>query len=232
MSALRACLAVLLVAFAVGCDNGPPPVCDELTPCEGFGEICLEGQCVVEECNSNLDCPMEHVCGVGGRCEVGCDNDRDCYPGNICDLETATCESRGCTDTHIDCGFKEFCNTATGDCYDAGGVYCRPCDPRNRVQDCNGGDENGANECWNNYCTVDCSNGRECPSGFQCYPFSDRSGNVVSFQCLTYCWLYGQEEAGASDIAPPPPPEALPWGLPLQPECAASALLPAPRGDG
>lgn len=202
MSAVQWLIGFVVLFGLAGCPDSTPSVCSETVPCAGFGEICVEGQCVVEECNSNLDCPMEHVCAAGGQCARGCDNDRDCYPGNFCNSELGTCEAQGCTDTHIDCGYKEFCNAATGDCYEAGGVYCRPCDPRNRVNDCNGGDANGTNECWNNYCTVDCSNGRECPSGFQCYPFSDRTGNVVSFQCLTYCWLYEDLPSGTKIPTP------------------------------
>jgi len=231
-------LAALLTLGLTACDNGSDFECSEEVPCEGFGEICIDGACTVEDCTSNLDCPMEHTCGGGGTCQVGCDNDNDCYPGNLCNLETGTCEEQGCTDTQIDCGYKEFCNKATGDCYDAGNVYCRPCDPQNVIADCNGGDGDGQNQCWNNYCTVDCSNGRECPSGFQCYPFVDRSGNVIAFQCLTYCWLYEDMSAGSEAVPPPPPRDhgALPWEtLTGQQQCDPSTLLPPPaieRGDG
>ena len=209
------------------CDGGSEPVqCSEEVECTGFGETCVDGQCSVRECSSSIDCPVEQICTSDG-CQPGCENDNDCFPGDICDPEFKECVFGGCVDTHIDCGYKEFCNTLTGECYDAGGVYCRPCDPRNVIEDCNGGDAAGTNECWNNYCTVDCSNGRECPSGFQCYPFSDRSGNIISFQCLTYCWLYETEGAGA--LAPPPPAAPPGWSLPLHPTCAEPrSLLPGP----
>jgi hypothetical protein len=184
---LASWFSALVVAFAVGC--GPTDFeCSESVPCP-LGETCLNGTCQVEDCTSNLDCPMEYTCD-GSACVRGCASDADCYPGDICNLEFAECEPLGCTDTHLDCGYKEFCNTLTGECYAAGGVYCKPCDPRNVIDDCNAGDDDGTNQCWNNYCTVDCSNGRECPSGFQCYPFSDNAGNIVTYQCLTYCWLY------------------------------------------
>ena len=213
----RALLALLAVPFffLAGC-NGPDFECSEEIPCSGFGEICTDGVCMVETCSSNLDCPMESTC-QGNTCNTGCDSDRDCYPGDQCNLDDGVCETRGCTDTHLDCGYKEFCNTLTGECYDAGGVYCRPCDPRNVVEDCNGGNGNGPTQCWNNFCTVDCSNGRECPSGFQCYPFTDRAGNVLTWQCLTYCWLYEDNSAGDPNIVGPPP-----WEDPIvvqQSEC-------------
>ena len=145
MRLLRACLATLTLAVVgltlglASCDGGTDFQCTEELPCTGFGEICIDGQCIKETCQSNLDCPMEHVCGAGGLCAAGCDNDNDCYPGSACNLELAECEDQRCTDTHIDCGYKEFCNVGTGDCYEAGGVYCRPCDPWNVANDCNGG---------------------------------------------------------------------------------------------
>lgn len=227
MRAFAALLAVVGVLGLSACDGGTEFTCSEEIPCEGFGETCVAGQCEVLGCSSNIDCPMENVCGAGGTCQRGCDNDNDCYPGNICDPEANECVTGGCSDTQIDCGYKEFCNRSTGECYEAGGVYCRPCDPRNVVDDCNGGDAGGTNECWNNYCTVDCSNGGECPSGFQCYPFTDRAGNPISYQCLTYCWLY-EDRAAGSDVLPPP---ADIW-LPQHPDCAPEALLPSPTRPG
>ncbi|MFT7517913.1 MAG: hypothetical protein ACI9MC_000037 [Kiritimatiellia bacterium] len=198
-------LAMLVVPLLmlVACDTQTYE-CSEDVPCQGFGEVCIAGTCEVPDCSTNLDCPMEMACN-GGSCAPGCDGDKDCYPGSVCNLEEGMCESAGCTDTHLDCGYREFCNTLTGECYDAGRQYCKPCDRDNVAEDCNNGDANGTNVCWNNYCLVDCSNGRECPSGFQCYPFSDQSGNITTWQCLTYCWLYEDLAPGGQAAAPPPP---------------------------
>jgi hypothetical protein len=219
-------MAVLLVLplwLLAGCQETVAVQCDEETPCQGFGEVCQEGQCVVGSCTSNLDCPMEQTCN-GRTCRPGCDSSNDCYPGDVCNLAEGMCEPEGCRDTHLDCGYKEFCNTATGECYEAGGPYCRPCSSRNVIEDCNGGDAAGTNQCWNNYCTVDCSNGRECPSGFQCFPFQNAQGEVVTFQCLTYCWLY-EEQAAVGEPVPAPPLRPLPLD-PVHPQ----SLLPRP-GD-
>lgn len=217
---------VLLVlgALLLGGCTGETFECSEELPCAGFGETCVEGTCVVRACSSNVDCPMENVCD-GQSCQPGCYTDQDCYPGDACNVVDGVCEPRGCVDTHVDCGFKQFCNTLTGECYDAGGVYCRPCSSRNVVEDCNGGNRDGTNECWNNHCTVDCSQGRECPSGFECYPFGDNAGNIVTWQCLTYCWLYEDVPTGAP--ASPPPPDL--GVLPLDPDCPAHEIL-TPEG--
>lgn len=212
----------VLFAFALSGCAGTDFECSEDEPCTGFGETCVQGECVVGACSSNVDCPMENVCD-GRSCRAGCSTDGDCFPGDVCNLVDQVCEPRGCIDTHVDCGYKQFCNAVAGECYDAGGVYCRPCSYRNVVDDCNGGDPSGTNECWNNYCTVDCSAGRECPSGFDCFPFGDRSGNIVSWQCLTYCWLYEDVPTGASVDAPPP------WSdvLPQNPDCDPATYLPS-----
>ncbi|MFK7929123.1 MAG: hypothetical protein AB8H79_13100 [Myxococcota bacterium] len=215
-------LVMAPLLFAVACDGGATFECSAEVACADNSEVCIDGTCQVRECSSSIDCPVEEVCTADG-CQAGCENDNDCFPGDICDPEFKECTFGGCVDTHIDCGYKEFCNTLTGECYDAGGVYCRPCDPRNVVADCNGGEATGKNECWNNYCLVDCANGRECPSGFQCYPFTDRSGNVTAYQCLTYCWLYEGRGVGADAV---PPPDG--WQLPLNPSCAVEGMLPEP----
>jgi hypothetical protein len=218
--------ALLFVAVVLSACGGGDFECSEAVPCTGFGETCVDGTCVLRACSSNVDCPMENVC-AGRSCEPGCYTDRDCYPGDACNVAEGVCEPRGCITTHVDCGFKQFCNSLTGECYDAGGVYCRPCSQRSVVQDCNGGNPSGTNQCWNNFCTVDCSAGRECPSGFDCYPFGDNSGNIITWQCLTYCWLYDDVPTGGSAVAPPGDVGI----LPLDPSCPPDELLPAPGGE-
>jgi len=106
----------------------------------------------------------------------------------MCNLDTRECEEAACTNTQTDCAFKEFCNTATGQCYDAGGMYCHFCD---EDAECGSG-----NVCYAHYCGVDCSSGQECPSGFECSPFVDEFGNVVTYQCWTICSMFEEFESG------------------------------------
>lgn len=178
--------AVLLLLGMSGCGSSDVE-CDADTPC-GFGEDCVDGACVSGACATSVQCPMEQHC-EGRECVDGCTEDGDCYPGDACDTLDGTCVAAACEETAVDCGFREFCNTATGDCYDAGGDYCRPC---SYDTDCDEG-----NICFLDHCLVDCSGGRECPSSFECYGFEDDGGNVVFYGCFTYCWLYEGYEPGS-----------------------------------
>jgi hypothetical protein len=169
--------------------------CDEENPC-GWGAQCVDGFCEAGHCSSSEQCPMEMHC-ANRQCVPGCELDDDCFPGFECNVELTTCEEEACQETAVDCGYREFCNQASGDCYDAGGQYCKPCDTNNQVEDC--GEDN---YCLAGYCGVDCSDGEECPSGFECYPFGDSFGNIITYQCFTYCWLYEDYEPGSFVMTP------------------------------
>ena len=82
--------------------------CSESIPC-GFGETCQEGTCVSQSCATSSQCPMESYCDKGS-CITGCQVDEDCYPGNSCDVASSLCQTARCTDSQIDCDFKEICN--------------------------------------------------------------------------------------------------------------------------
>ncbi|MCO4745744.1 MAG: hypothetical protein KC912_13205 [Proteobacteria bacterium] len=183
--------ALLLFLSACG---GTQAECDEELLCEGFGEVCIQGQCVLGSCSTNGDCPIEHTC-VDRECAPGCDRDNDCYPGSSCDVELSECVANACEETSVDCGYREFCNTLTGDCYDAGDQYCRPCTTASADEDCGEG-----NRCIGGFCGVDCAEGRACPGGFECYSFTDGGGNITDYQCWTYCWLYDDYDPG-QDLA-------------------------------
>lgn len=192
--------------------------CDEETRCPYIGEVCVEGQCQEFRCATSTQCPMESYCS-GGDCLPGCVEDGDCYTGYVCDPELNVCEKDACADTQVDCGYREFCNTATGDCYDAGSQYCRFCD-----EDSECGEDN---ICYAHYCGVDCSDGQECPGGFECAGFTDEHGNIVTYQCFTYCWLYedyapGSFYKGLKPIGPLPLPESPVDGPPAE----ACAVIP------
>lgn len=176
----------MFVALLVLAACTPKPECTEELLC-AFGEVCVEGFCEEIPCSTSDQCAMEETC-VDRQCVAGCSADKDCYPGDICDPRTQSCEPRGCRDTRLDCGFKEYCNTASGDCYEAGDLYCREC---SSDENCGG---NG-NLCLNfggghEYCGVTCESNDDCPSGFGCYPIGDGSGQIFTYQCYTYCWLY------------------------------------------
>ncbi len=213
---IRNLFTLLLVAFAtLSCK--PRYECSAETPCP-FGETCVGGFCQEVACATSAQCPVDHFCTVGRQCVPGCEVDGDCAAGFVCDAEEAACVEADCQDTRTDCGYKEYCNAATGECYTAGGDFCKTC--TRRADDCAPG-----NVCWGGYCAVNCDNGRECPSGFDCLPFVDEVGNVVGNYCITYCWQFegyapgsfarGPEDAGplplecdedeARELLPPPP---------------------------
>jgi hypothetical protein len=167
----------VVLVFATGCPAGP--VCDQDIPCD-FAETCFEGQCVRDECVTSEQCSMEARCDAG-VCVAGCGSSVDCFPGDQCGAE-GVCEPAACEETQVDCGFREFCDVNSGTCFDAGDRYCQPC---SGVGSC--GD---ANLCLDGYCGVDCSGGRECPSGFICTRVIDEHEVTVGMQCMTDCWVY------------------------------------------
>ena len=180
----------LLLLWMLSC--GTPteePGCDLETPC-GWGETCVAGECVAGICATSQQCAMEFHCSEAGECEPGCETDRDCYPGDRCGAE-GQCEAEACTDTHLDCEFREYCNTTTGDCYDAGEQFCRWCTYDN---ECGEG-----NYCFARSCGVDCST-TPCPSGFDCVPFTNDQDEIVAYQCITYCWLHEGADTQSLDL--------------------------------
>ena len=121
MRHLMLCFGMMILAM--GCQD--PPECDQDTPCE-FGQTCKLGVCTSVGCATSTQCPMENFCS-NGTCTPGCAENADCYPGDSCNVESGQCEVSGCTDSRLDCGYKEFCNEFSGECYDAGGYFCKEC---------------------------------------------------------------------------------------------------------
>ncbi|MDP2314545.1 MAG: hypothetical protein Q8P41_16705 [Pseudomonadota bacterium] len=174
---------VFLLMMLLGCPQETAE-CSEDVPCP-FGSVCVAGECESHSCATSFQCGLNQHC-ENSSCVDGCETHDDCGFGDLCDAETQECVAAECTDTKLDCGFGEFCNPG-GECYQAGGYYCAPCEDDG---DCGG---NG-NMCLNGgYCGVTCDSDTDCPGGFDCLPVSDFNGNVVSNQCFTYCWLYEEE---------------------------------------
>ena len=187
----------LMLFTLLSCGGGSDLGCASDDACE-FGQLCIEGECRTSACNTSAQCPMESYCGPDRTCLSGCASSDDCFFGSTCD--GGTCVDKACTDTDTDCGFREFCNVAEGECYDAGDLYCRPCGDDSECGD--------GNICWAGHCGVDCTN-NDCPSGFDCYAIGDSAGNTTGYQCLTYCWLFEDYAPGSFlkgegvSVAPP-----------------------------
>lgn len=156
--------------------------CSETKTCE-FGSVCIDSVCVSQSCSTSDQCGIEKYCNEDRLCASGCAADTDCMFGDSCDLNSRTCVAATCTDSRLDCSFGEFC-APSGECYEAGGYFCMDCEDDG---DCGG---NG-NICYGGYCSPTCEDDTDCPNGFECYPWEDSAGNVVSHQCYTDCGLYG-----------------------------------------
>jgi len=181
--------AVLAVALAGTLLAGCASECEENLHC-AVEEVCTSGSCEPRGCAASTDCPMETFCSdETGICEAGCQSDRDCYPYHRCN-DDGICANAGCRSTELDCALGEFCDTLTGECFEATGAYCRPCE---HEDDCGAG-----NMCLNigytqTYCGVDCALGQECPRGYECGRVQDAGGNILGYQCITACWLLEEQ---------------------------------------
>jgi hypothetical protein len=170
----------LVLALLFSCATSTKAECSAEEPC-GFAEECIAGQCVSRTCATSDQCGIEEYCSNDNTCVSGCEADTDCMFGDICNATTATCETGECADTHLDCGFGEFCSVK-GDCYDAGGYFCQDCEDDG---DCGG---NG-NICFYGNCGVACDDDRDCPGGYSCImPYED-------FRlCYAPCYLQAGKE--------------------------------------
>ncbi len=168
---------MMLLWLLLAC--GESSECSESEPCP-FGSSCVEGVCESARCATSTQCAMEQYC-LDSTCVSGCAEDGDCYPGYTC--TGGSCVAGGCEDAHTDCAFSEFCNAASGECYEAAGYYCASCEDDD---DCGGGE----NHCFYNTCLVGCQRDADCPAGFYCYSIVDTAGNVLYYGCYTACEAY------------------------------------------
>lgn len=180
------------MATLLGCQ--PEFECDEDRPCE-FGATCMEGVCETKSCVTSADCSMESHCD-NGACTEGCAEDSDCYAGDACNAEFGTCDEAECEDSQLDCGFKEFCDTTSGECHEAA-YYCDACTSND---DCGTDGICNSYGPYGNFCVFPCTTRLDCPSGFSCEQAQNADGTVGSF-CSAACWL----EDDAATGGPPAP---------------------------
>ena len=189
-AALRLALLGLALVSVAGC---VAKECETSANCED-GTVCTEsGFCVEVSCISSVECPIESWCNSDtGTCQQGCLNDRDCLPTNVCNEDDRQCAAPGCRTTQLDCQVGQFCNSLSGQCYEAGGYYCQQCESK---FDCNGGVD-GPNWCLRmggstqTYCGVDCSAGQQCPRAYSCGRVRTVGDVTVAYQCVAPCWEY------------------------------------------
>jgi len=184
----RSLIVMLLLALVAltGCKAKECETSENCAP----GTVCSAGgTCIPLGCTSSDDCEVGTYCDLDqGACTAGCNSDNDCLPSMECDVEQRECIQPGCRNTKLDCGVGEFCNELSGECFDAGNAYCRPCE---RDEDCG---SLGANICLrfggqlDAYCGVDCANGQECPAGYTCLRVSTSGSTTIAYQCLAACW--------------------------------------------
>lgn len=176
-------------------------------------EKCLEGTCR-KACDSRADCSESEFCNlwkfadgseqafcstIEGRF-TGCTNDGECDASAGFHCVEGTCEVA--CQSHSDC-------TAVGHCSaKSAGTFCAPGKPATRGQyftSC----PNGAAECDRDagfsclgagagdldaYCTTDCTEDRDCPSGFRC-------GEVRRAPCDAACGVSASPGPNCAPVA-------------------------------
>lgn len=71
------------------CDAGSGAGCDAGWVCNSFG-YCEADESV--ECRSNAECARDEQC-TGGTCATPCNCNQQCGDGQVCDLDSGTCEA-------------------------------------------------------------------------------------------------------------------------------------------
>lgn len=165
---------LLLAISAPGCIK-TAPACASTVECEE-GLACVEEECRPVECLASEDCAINNFCDRSYKCVEGCESADDCLAGEECN--SGECVSFGCRDTQLDCQYGEFCDTTTGECYQAEENYCKSCDV-GASPTCSSDGIQGA--CFADLNGEDCVTDRDCPTGYRC----DNFGAGVGFACHT-----------------------------------------------
>ena len=170
-------LSGLLALPLSGCVQ-KAPACTSTVECDG-GQACVESECRPVECLSSEDCSINHFCDKAYKCQEGCSSAADCLAGEEC--SGGECVSYGCRDTQLDCNYGEFCDTTTGQCYEAEANYCKSCDATT-TSSCS----SGQGYCLAEAVPGNCASDRDCDPGYSCDNFGGSAGKLCH---LDYCAL-------------------------------------------
>jgi len=214
-SLMRTILCVLLsVLFVFSCNTATEqePVagdaCANTSEC-GDGQLCLSEVCTDVGCTVSEDCAFQQYCDESFACVDGCGDSSDCIAGQECDVASNTCVDYGCRDSNLDCGYGEFCDTTTGECYPDERRHCGSCDVASTGNQCGQGSQctawlsggecdgrNGGEEVFG--VIIEWGNG-DCAPGQHCDPFThDQVATGIGYCHEDYCVVpceISQEEA-------------------------------------
>ncbi|MCA9564068.1 MAG: hypothetical protein KC561_11300, partial [Myxococcales bacterium] len=181
--------------------------CDE--PCENPGDFCdpISGECgpqpeLCDECQINEQCGGDgSICltfpdiDSSRGCVTPCSGNEPCPDGYAClavneegTLRMCVPEALTCVDrcAEVDCVDGAICDPLTGQCETPLG-FCDPCVSSTL---CGGeGDLCLGLIDGNAHCTLDCSQGQECPSGSFCAGLTNGGSQCVPFNlvCIDKC---------------------------------------------
>ena len=95
--------------------------CENHAQCSS-GLSCLNNRCRQVDCISSFDCQLREVCDSDFLCVPGCNQDLDCFSGEMC--SQGECVPYECRTSQLDCRIGERC--IEQQCIE---VEPSPCDP-------------------------------------------------------------------------------------------------------
>lgn len=184
-------------------------------PCTGDGDctkLAAEAKCVDKKCTIPGGClaaeqctaPETHCDAKTHKCAPGCVADQDCKDfGKKC--ASGKCVAKGC-EKNWECPYFHVCDTATGQCKKAEGLYCAKCDPQDQDAKACGGKPNACfkfqdaqGQDKGAFCGITCSAdaGGPCPQGWACQEIKDDKGASQGKLCMRPCYTTPVPAGGA-----------------------------------